>query len=319
MAPKLPPLNALRGFEAAARHLSFTKAAEELNVTQAAVSHQIKALEERLGIELFRRTGRGLALTDAGRVYVPAVREAFDRIAEATQRLSESEEGGRLTVSTMHSFAASWLVPRLARFRARHPDIDVLIDAVDHLVQFSRSPVDIGIRYGRGDWPGVRAELLMTEDIFPVCSPVLLDGDHPLTEPAALRHHTLLHDDMKQNWEVWLSSAGLTGIDASAGLGFTNSRFVLQAAIDGLGVALARSTLVEDDLAAGRLVRPFALALPSEYAYYVASAPGDWDKPKVAAFRDWLKDEAAKEGAREMPYPEGARDRLSGSIKTEIE
>ena len=312
MARKLPPLNALRSFEAAARHLSFTRAAAELNVTQAAISHQVKALEARLGVVLFRRLNRALRLTAAGEGYLPAVRDAFDAIAAATDRLYADEAGGRLTITTIHSFAAAWLLPRLLRFHVFHPEIDVLLDAADEIVDLARGGVDLAIRYGNGNWPGMRAELWMTEDIFPVCSPDLVAGPAPLRAPADLRHQTLLHDDMRVNWRVWLDAAGVAGVDSDSGPGFTDSRLVLQAAIGGHGVALARSLLVADDLAAGRLVRPFEIALPAGFAYYIVTAPEDWDRPKVRAFREWL--EAEKAGVA-LPEPPATRDRLSGPIK----
>jgi LysR family glycine cleavage system transcriptional activator len=313
MARKLPPLNALRAFEAAARHLSFTRAANELNVTQAAISHQVKALEARLGVVLFRRLNRALSLTAAGEGYLPAVRDAFDAIAAATDRLYADEAGGRLTVTTIHSFAGAWLLPRLLQFHVVHPEIDVLLDAADEVVDLARGQVDLAIRYGNGNWPGLRAEQWMTEDIFPVCSPDLVGGPVPLRTPADLRHQTLLHDDMRVNWRVWLDAAGVEGVDAETGPGFTDSRLVLQAAIGGHGVALARSLLVADDLAAGRLVRPFEVALPAGYAYYIVTAPEDWDRPKVRAFREWL--EAEKAGVAPAA-PAATHDRLSGPIKT---
>ncbi|MCP4326979.1 MAG: transcriptional regulator GcvA [Alphaproteobacteria bacterium] len=313
MARRLPPLNALRAFEAAARHLSFTRAAAELNVTQAAISHQVKTLEERLGVVLFRRLNRALRLTDAGQAYLPTVRDAFDAIAAATDRLYADDSAGRLTVSTLHSFAAAWLLPRLPRFRALHPDIDVLLDAEDKLVDLAHAGVDVAIRYGQGDWPGVRAELWMTEEIFPVCSPSLLEGAAPMRVPADLNRHTLLHDDMRVNWGVWLRATGAGDVDATTGPGFTDSRLVVQAAIAGHGVALARSHLVADDIVAGRLVRPFDDGLPAGYAYYIVAEPGSWERPKVKAFRDWLKAEAA--GAP-LPGPAATPDRLSGPIKT---
>jgi len=312
MARKLPPLNALRAFEAAARHLSFTRAAAELNVTQAAISHQVKALEARLGVILFRRLNRALRLTDSGQAYLQAVRDAFDAIAAATERLYADEAGGRLTVTTIHSFAAAWLLPRLLRFHVLHPEIDVLLDAADEIVDFAAGGVDLAIRYGTGNWPGLRVEQWMTEEIFPVCSPDLVTGPAPLRETADLRHQTLLHDDMRVNWAIWLKAAGVAGVDSNSGPGFTDSRLVLQAAIGGHGVALARSLLVADDLAAGRLVRPFDKALPAGFAYYIVTAKADWDRPKVRAFREWLVAEAA---GTPLPQSVATHDRLSGPIK----
>lgn len=293
MARRLPPLNALRVFEAAARHLSFTRAAEELNVTQAAVSHQIKGLEAHLELKLFRRLNRALLLTDPGQAYFPPVRDALDALAQATKRLGADEQVGRLTVSTLVSFAANWLVPRLGRYRTLNPEIDVRVTTSDFHVDFARQDVDLAIRYGRGGWPGLDAVRLMTEEVFPVCSPALLRGGPPLRAPSDLDRYTLLHDEMREDWRMWLMAAGALNIDADRGPGFSNSNLVIQAAIAGEGVALGRSVLVADDLAAGRLVRPFDMSLPGEFAYYVVCPEADAKRPKVEAFRNWLLDEAA--------------------------
>ena len=289
---RLPTLNALRAFEAAGRHLSFTRAAKELHVTQAAVSHQIKSLEEQLGIRLFRRGPRGLLLTDAGQSYLPSVRDAFAKLVAATERLRARDARGAITVSVLPSFAARWLVPRLPRFRAAQPEIDVRVAADDHLVDFDRDDVDIAIRYGRGDYPGLRTDRLMTEELFPVCSPALLAGDPPLEKPEDLARHTLLHDDMRLDWTMWLMAAGVEGVDPDRGASFNSSSLVLQAAVDGQGVALGRSALTGDDLAAGRLVRPFAVSLPAEFAYYIVCPEHTADRPGIKTFRDWLLSEA---------------------------
>ncbi|MFQ5785877.1 MAG: transcriptional regulator GcvA [Alphaproteobacteria bacterium] len=294
MTRRLPPLNALRAFEAAARHLSFTRAAQELNVTQAAISHQVKALEDRLGVLLFRRINRALLLTDAGQAYLPPVRDAFDRLAEATARLHAQDSRGALTVSVLPSIATKWLVPRLGRFREAQPDIDVRIAPSLHLTDFAREDVDVALRYGRGVWPGLRADRLMTEDIFPICSPKLLDGPHPLRAPADLRHYTLLHDEGHGDWRVWLLAAGIDDIDPTRGTVFTDSGMLVQAAVEGQGVALGRSALAADDLAAGRLVRPFDVSLPAEFAYYLVCPEASAGRPKIAAFRDWLMAETAR-------------------------
>jgi LysR family glycine cleavage system transcriptional activator len=293
MGRRLPPLNALRAFEAAARHMSFTKAAAELNVTQAAVSHQIKALEERLGLPLFRRLNRQLLLTDAGQAYLPEVREAFDRLASATDRLLTRDSTGVLTVTLLPSFAAKWLVPRLGRFREGHPEIDVRVSPSERLVDFAREDVDIGIRHGLGRYPGpLRADFLLAENVFPVCSPKLLEGPKPLRCPEDLRHHTLLHDDYHQDWRMWLMAAGVTSVDPSRGPRFDDSSMVLQAAIGGQGVALGRSALVATDLAAGRLVKPFDITLASPLAYYLVYPSATADRPKIVAFRNWILAEA---------------------------
>ena len=298
MGRRLPPLNAVRAFEAAARHLSFTRAADELNVTQAAVSHQVKALEERLGVQLFRRLNRGLLLTDAGGLYLRELEDILDRLEQATERLRSSEAAGLLTVSTGTSFAAKWLVPRLQRFRERRPDIDVRIDADDALTDFRRDNVDIAIRYGRGTYPGLSSTPLLQDIVFPVCSPKLLDGAHRLQEPEDLKHHTLLHDvDVVEDWRSWLHAAGLGDIDASRGPRFSHSAMLIEAAIAGQGVALAHRSMVGQDLREGRLVQPFSLSLKSEFSYWVVSPESTSGKPKIADFRAWLLEEAAKDAA----------------------
>ena len=294
MARRLPPLNGLRAFEAAARHLSFTRAAEELSVTQAAISHQVKALEERLGVQLFRRLNRALLLTDAGQQYLPELRDAFDRIDAATERLRASDSRGPLTVSVLPSVATRWLVPRLGRFREAHPEIDIRIAADMHLTDFAREDVDAVLRYGRGDWPGLRADWLLSEDFFPVCSPGLLEGSHPLHTPDDLRHHILLHDDDRTDWTMWFLAAGIEGGDTTRGPAFTDSSMVLQAAAEGQGVALGRSALAAADLAAGKLVKPFDISLPANYAYYLACPEATSERPKIVAFREWLIAEAAR-------------------------
>ncbi len=296
MARPLPSLNGLRAFEAAARHLSFTRAAEELNVTQAAVSHQIKGLEERLGIALFRRLNRALVLTEAGQRLYPATRDAFDRLAEAVEGLRARTTTGPLTVSVLPSFAAKWLVPRLSRFQERYPDIDLRIAALERLVDLARDDVDVAIRFGAGNWPGVRADLLLKNYLTPVCSPSMLDR---LREPADLAHVTLLHESMEPmaqfpDWAAWLRAAGVSGVDVTRGLRFSHTHILLQAAIDGRGVALGQLALAADDLAAGRLAAPFDLKLPAGYAYYLVCLPGAVERPKIKAFREWVFAETAE-------------------------
>ena len=296
MGRRLPPLNAVRAFEAAARHLSFTKAAEELNVTQAAVSHQVKALEERLQVPLFRRLNRGLVLTGAGASYLRELEDILDRLEQATERLRTSEATGVLTVSTSTSFAAKWLVPRLQRFRERRPDIDVRIDANDALTDFRRDDVDLAIRYGRGVYPGLASALLLQDIVFPVCSPKLLEGVQPLQEPSDLKHFTLLHDQgVVEDWRTWLRTAGVKDVDPTRGPVFSHSAMLIEAAIAGQGVALARRSMVARDLREGRLVQPFSLSLKSEFFYWVVCPEATADKPKIAEFRAWLLEEAAAE------------------------
>lgn len=294
----LPPLKALHVFEVAGRHLSFTRAAEELHVTQAAVSHQVKKLEEQLGVKLFRRLNRRLLLTEEGQIYLPAVREALRHIGHATDQLVAKHRSGVLTVSMLPSFAAKWLVPRLHKFRDLYPDVDVRISAFEWPVDFSRDEVDLAIRYGRGKWPGLRADPLLTEEVFPVCSPSLAGSDPPLREPADLRHHTLLHDDFsREDWRIWLTAAGVSNVDPRRGPSFSHTSIMLEAAESGQGVALGRTPLVADDLARGRLIKPFDISLPADYAYYVVCPVEAAERPKIAAFRDWLLAEASATAA----------------------
>ena len=293
MNRKLPPLKALRAFESAARHLSFTEAAKELFVTQAAISHQVKALEAYLGLDLFRRLNRGLMLTDEGQAYVPSIRRAFDLINEATSKVTEHDEAGTLSVTVLPSFGARWLVARLGRFRTAHPEIDVRVSATSDLVDLARENFDLGIRYGRGQYPGMRTVRLLTEDIVPVCSPQLLSGPNPLNKPKDLLHHTLLHEESHGDWRTWLLAAGVQGIDPARGPVYTEASMLVQAAAAGQGVALARGVLAADALSAGRLVQPFELSLPTEYAYYIVSPESKADRAKIVAFTEWLLKEAA--------------------------
>lgn len=293
LARRLPPLNALRSFEAAARHLSFTRAAAELNVTQTAISHQIKALEEHLGLSLFRRLNRALMLTEDGQTLFPAVRDALDGLADAAARLRARETAGTLTVSTLPSFAVKWLVPRMSHFQDRNPGIDLRISAKEHLVDFARDGIDISIRFGVGKWPGVRAEWLADEAIAPVCSPALLPD---LPRPGDLARSTLLHEEMVPlrdfpGWETWLSAVGVGGIDAARGPRFSHTHLMLQAAMDGRGVAMAPLLIAADDLLARRLAEPFSFRLATGFSYYLVYPPATADRPKIGAFREWITEE----------------------------
>jgi LysR family glycine cleavage system transcriptional activator len=291
MRRPLPPMNSLKSFDAAARYLSFSKAAEELHLTHGAVSRAIRQLEDYLGTDLFKRATRSVSLTAAGASYAANIRDVLDRLAAATAEMKEGRLAGVLTVSTLDSFAAKWLVPRLFRFRRAHGDIDVRLLTTQRLIDFATEEVDMAIRMGRGRWPGVKVDLLMEEDLSPVCSPRLLDGPHPLRSLADLKYHTLIHDDFPVDWTMWLKAAGVEGIDTRRGPTFNSSDLALQAAIQGEGVVLGSSVLADDDVAAGRLVRPFAFSLPADLAYYIAYPPKALQKPKVRAFRDWLLSE----------------------------
>ena len=291
MTGRLPSLNGLRAFEAAARHLSFTQAASELNVTQTAISHQIKRLEQELGVRLFVRQNRSLTLTPEASQYLPGVRAAFNDLKLATDRLLRKDQDHVLTVSTLASLAAKWLLPRLSAFQEAHPGIDVRITTSTGLVDFQRDNVDAAIRYGRGQWPGVRADWLMADEVFPVCSPALANGTKPLKCPEDLRDHVLLHTSNanSDDWRLWLTAAGLpANLSKQPGVTFDLIFVTIQAAIDGIGVAMGRTSYVQDDIAKGRLVVPFKIALPADAGFYLVSPQARADSPKLSAFREWL-------------------------------
>ena len=264
MKRKLPPLNSLRAFESAARHLSFTRAADELAVTQSAISHQVTALEEWAGVPLFKRQGRAMVLTEAAVKFLPAVSAALDQIALAGRKLQ--------AVDPTHG----WLTVA---------DMDVWIATFEDQAGALGSDIDVAIRYGRGDWPGLASVRIMSEELFPVCAPRLAAS---LKTPADLAHATLLHDELREDWAMWFAAADLAGVDTARGPGFDDSGLLIQAAIEGLGVALGRSVLVKGDLDAGRLVRPFDVALTAEFAYYLVFPPDLENAPKIETFRTWL-------------------------------
>ncbi len=293
MPRRLPPLNALKAFEAAARHESFTRAAEELCVTQGAVSHQVKALEAELGLKLFNRERQRLVITQAGRAYLVVVRDAFDRIADGTERVLQRQSGGALTVSTSPNFAAKWLVHRLARFGDAHPEIDLRVSASAHHIDFAREDIDLAVRHGDGTAPGLHVTRLCAEELFPVCSPALLKGRDPLRQPANLSRYTLLHSNDRQGWSQWLDYAGVTGVDPSRGPVISQASMAIDAAVDGQGVALARTALAAWDLISGRLVRPFGPPMPVPFAYWVVCPKTAARLPKIVAFSEWLQAEAA--------------------------
>jgi len=314
---RLPPLNALRAFEAVARHLSVKKAASELNVTPAAVSHQIKALENFLGVQLFERRSRALAMTDAARACLPKLREGFESLSQAVARLRTHKGGGMLMVSVAPSFAARWLMPRLHRFLESQPEVDVRVSA--RLRQASEgarrgaaaervtvdtwlADSDIAILYGRGDYPGFVVDKVCALTVTPICSPRLVTHpQHPLHTPADLKHHLLLHDDTgevydgESFWEVWLNAAGVKGVDLRRGPHFSHAVLAFEAAVEGHGVVATMPMLAETDLHAARLVTPFALRVPLESAYYMVCSEEAAKRPAVAGFRSWLLAEAARE------------------------
>jgi len=303
------PFNALRAFEAAARHSSFKLAAEELFVTPAAISQQIKFLEDTLGVELFHRYNRKIQLTAAAKRGLPELEQGLSHLVAAVNLIKTPAESSSLTVWMSPSFAAKWLMPRLSSFRAQYPDIDLNISGSRDLIDknsvsntipaesFRRHQVDIAIRFGNGDYPGCRVDKLFSVSAIPLCSPELRDGKVPLTKPEDLQHHTLLHDDTpyegRPRWANWLKAAGAGDIDSSHGMSFNSVTLALAAAIDGQGVVLTLQALAEDDIAAGRLVTPFDLSLPLEQAYYVISLEEQSDEPNIKHFHDWLLDIAS--------------------------
>jgi LysR family transcriptional regulator, glycine cleavage system transcriptional activator len=298
MPRQLPPLNALRAFEAAARSESFTRAAEELYVTQGAVSHQVKLLEATLGIKLFNRERQRLVITDAGREYLNVVRDALDRIAAGTERVLQRQNSGVLTVSTSPDFAAKWLVYRLGRFAEVHPGIDLRVSATMHHIDFVREEVDVAVRHGEGNWGGLDAVRLCSEQLFPVCSPKLMVGRSRLTKPSDLLKTPLLHLDDGKAWSQWLDAVGISGAEMSHGLTLNRASMLIDAAIDGQGVALARTTLAAWDLINGRLVRPFDVGLKLSRTYWIVCPKATSAKPKIATFRDWLLAEAVDDARR---------------------
>ena len=302
-------LNALRAFEAAGRHLSYVAAADELNVTPAAVGQLVRKLEGALGVELFRRSVAGLArleLTDSARIILPELQAGFDLLSVAVKRLSHEGQRTVVTVTVPPAFADKWLLPRVERFQSRHPGYDLRIDTNGRLVDFTVDAVDVGIRYGAGRWPGLKATFLLEDEFFPVCSPALLSASHPLDNLCALRHYPLIHDMSMASerafptWRAWLehaaqTHAGHADIPSDGGMRINDSAAVIQAAIAGNGVALGRTTLVAADIAAGRLVRPFDDALSCDLAYYIVHKAQKNHAPFILAFTEWLLDEAQEQ------------------------
>ncbi len=295
---RLPPLNALRSFEAGARSLSFTEAARELNVTQAAVSHQVKSLEEQLGFKLFHRLTRKLLLTEEGQKLLPVLSESFDRIAATIRDLQRGADDMNLSVSLTPAFSSKWLVKRLERFWKLHPEIDLRLHHSLQLVDFIVDEIDVAVRAGGGSWPGVTSEFLVDIDMAPVCSPALLKGPNPLRTPADLKHHNLLHEENYEAWVSWLTLAGVEDVDPHRGTTIDDASVMIEAVAGGRGVALGRIALIGDDLASGRLVRPFELSLESNIGYYLVMPPDAIRKPKVQAFRAFLLAEAAAENLK---------------------
>ena len=306
--PQLPPLNSLRVLESAARNLSFSKAADELFVTKAAVSHQIKALEEYMGFPLFERKNRSIELTEAAEIALPKLREGFENLAEAVQLMQRHTEHASVNVCMAPSFAAKWLVPRLHKFSGTHPDIDMQITGDDTLITsrvsssnmsewFRGENIDVIIRFGEGNYPGYRVDKLFDVSAVPLCSPDLLKGENALKTPDDLRNYTLLHDDTgytgRPSWARWLELAGVEGVDAKRGLHFNHVLLVLAGAVDKQGIGLSMEPLAQYDIDAGRLCIPFDLKMPLDSSYYVIR-PEEKGNEAVEAFVKWLIEEAAE-------------------------
>ena len=289
---KIPPLRALRAFVVSARYLSFTQAAEVLYVTQAAVSLQVKQLEEFLEIPLFLRGSRSLKLTPQGKTYLQDVSQTLKELVSATERVSRRNQNVQLVISALSSFVDRWLLPKLVNFQQAHNDTDIRISASEWLVDFDRDSVDIAIRYGHGEWAGTNATLLLREEVFPVCSPSLCNSDLSPCITDDLAKFTLLHDDYaREDWRLWLETAGIKNVDSSRGLSFSHSGLMLEAAAQGMGLALGHTPLIQADLASGRLVKPFDVSLQGEMAYYIVTPVGV-ENPMADAFREWLLEQA---------------------------
>ena len=304
-------MQALRAFEAAARAGSLTRAAEALSLTHGAISHQIKALEESLGVRLVERAGRGIRVTDDGERLATRLRAALAEIADAVREASERRNPRQLRVSVTPSFAARWLLPRLGNFLARHPDIDLDVRSSFALVDFRRDDTDLAIRYGYGSWPDVRAEHLMDDAFFPVCSPRIAPALP--AHPRDLARYTLLRSD-DEPWKPWFEAVGLDWPEPTRGPIFNDSSFMLHAAAGGQGVALARSSLVASDVRSGILVRLFDIDVPAPRRYYLVYPPRLAGSPKLVAFREWLLEEIRAEEATRTPPPAGTR-RVSGRAR----
>jgi LysR family glycine cleavage system transcriptional activator len=296
---RFPQLNSLRAFEAAGRWLSFSKAAEELHVTPAAVSQQIRQLEDYLGVTLFHRMTRAVRLTEEARAALPLMTEGFDRLAEAVERLAVTQETGLLTINTAPTFAATWLLQRLPDFSEKYPDIDLRLDASLVPRDFEREGIDISIRLSQGDYPGLYQARIFGEEFSPVCSPELLAGDKPLLVPADLKQHRLLHIDWGElheavpDWLMWFKAMGVNDIKSIPGPRFTIESMAIEAAIRGNGIALVSHHAVAEDLKAGRLVKPFDLAMPVDYSYWMICPHEYLRRAKVKAFCDWVLEQAA--------------------------
>jgi LysR family glycine cleavage system transcriptional activator len=296
---RLPPLKSLQAFEAAGRHLSFTDAAQELNVTPGAISQQIRLLEEHLELKLFKRMNRIIVLTDAGQLFLPMISAGFEQFSEAVSLVRQQRSDGPLTITSAPSFVSKWLIPRLASFKAQYPQVDVRIDTSDRLVDFAHEDIDVGIRFGDGEYPELETLFLFSFDLIPVCSPELLQQGDALKQVSDLKNFTLLHSNYDEldpgwpDWAMWLKVVDAEEVDANHGIYFNQSDLLFQAAMAGQGVALLANVLADPEIAAGRLVQPFAARLPVKLNYHLVTSPQKARIAKVVAFREWVLAESA--------------------------
>ncbi len=296
---RLPPLNSLRAFESSGRHLSFSKAADELNVTPGAISQQIRTLEEFLDIKLFKRRNRTIVLTDAGQLCLPLISDGFASLSDAVQSVRKLSGDGPLTISSAPTFVSKWLIPRLCKFHALYPDIDVRIDASTRLVDFVYDDIDVGIRFGIEKFPELESIFLYSFDLIPVCSPGLVNQGTGLRQLSDIRHQTLLHGEFDEfdpswpDWTMWLAAASVEGVDASHGIFFNQNEMMIEAALEGQGIALVSSVAAAGDIEAGRLVQPFETRLPVRLSYHFVTSKQKSASKKVVAFRQWLLGESA--------------------------
>ncbi len=301
MYKKLPPLKALRAFEASARHGSLTKAAEELFVSAGAVSQQVKLLEEFIDQPLFERRHRQIVLTETGKLLMPGVSAAFDQIQLSVDKVMHHQRAKPLTISAAPAFAGRWLVPRLQSFNQQYPEIDVRIDTSCGLSDLVHSDIDVGIRFGSGHYPGLQSDFLSCQEVFPVCAPGLVKPETPLKNPDDLQHYQLLHYDYPTpntnwpDWQMWLAAVGSSSVESHRGLRFLEVNLLIDAAIQGQGVALAGSISVEAALASGALIRPFEMSIPLDLAYYFVAHESKIHQPAISFFRKWLLEEISSD------------------------
>lgn len=309
MEHQLPPLNALRAFEATARHLSVKNAADELCVTPGAVSQLVKTLELHLGVQLFRRVNRGVFLTDAGQAYLPPVRNAFRQISDATQKVAVPAETGLLTVSATPFFASAWLVPRLKSFQDAHPDIDLQVLTSNALADFSRDGVDVAIRHGMGQYPGLASQRVLTVEMVPVAAPALVAENGKPKKPADLLKWPRVNDADRKGWRLWFEAQGIEDAGPARGPSFDDAGLLLQAALAGQGAALLPAAMMAPEIAQGRLVQLSKVTWLEDFAYYLVCPEASRDRPKVAAFRDWLLG-----AVRQKSASSGSRKRASSTV-----